>query len=191
MRCLISLIPMFIVSFIGHWIGKVPFLHWVYPTSIILSILFCVFVYFSGNSINKFTAEELEKLKDEEKSLGAINENLLSSIFNSRITDIVPETYITADALRNFYTYIRDNRCDTIRECINLYEQERKLDDIHYSVCSAIDNIGNRLESSVNDINKNMQKGLKSVSKKINAVSAQVDYIDNDVKDIRSDLDNQ
>ncbi|MDQ8734238.1 hypothetical protein [Paenibacillus sp. LHD-38] len=98
----------------------------------------------------------LEKISEVENDIYELEQQqteLAEDIMN--FTD-VPEDYLTSDIVGRFHGYVSNRRADTLKECINLFEQER--------------------------VQNNMKRELEAANKQIAEMAQKIGSLDSSLK---------
>lgn len=142
--------------------------------------------YFDDKVENEYKKEEEEILNLESNSKEKI-ENLNEKInelklekvnvqqeLNDIDLDDVHDDYKNLDVWILFVDYLERGRCDTLKECINLYEQEKKnsqfgnmIDSVKNNVNKQISNVNEKiggLDNKIDNVNSKASKGIEVAS---------------------------
>ena len=116
-----------IVIFIIIWIITVNTLSSAeYSTmnTFLLMVIFCGYIYFlfiwPTVYVKKKVKRNKERINEIKSSLGELNKNV-NPVH-------LPKVYINKYALSKLETYLINKRADTLKEALNLFEQERRHD---------------------------------------------------------------
>ncbi|MBR1377267.1 MAG: hypothetical protein IJ565_05630 [Bacilli bacterium] len=127
-----------------------------------------------------------KKLVNEQKKQKQIGEQLNESIKEVKIMSI-HEDYLETDIILLFKKYLQKGRCDTLKECINLYEQEKAYTDFQKQVDDVKEYASTEAEKSkdvINQMQEENRKNLKDVYSQISKNEEKLDLLKEDVKDI-------
>jgi len=89
-----------------------------------VSIVIGALIYPIGYNVlnSKLREKKISKNKDQIEELNKHNKTTISKLEEK---SIIPEDYWSKEALSHFKKYIQNQRADTLKEAINLYEQEQ------------------------------------------------------------------
>lgn len=105
---------------IGHWIATI-FLCFFY--------IFPGIIYYNAvkKSRNRNLDEEIASLESRIKAYDSELNTLVNSAIKTGISNILPEQYLNPDeqAVNYILTYLQSGRADSLKEAMNLFEEEK------------------------------------------------------------------
>lgn len=137
---------------------------------------------------NNKQREEAEKRSENlrfEKKLNLIDWQSINNQIEERLQylydmRIIPEKYQNAVAISFFVSYLESGRCDTLKECMNKYDDDAmyyqlkgKLEDIY----QRIGEMEGRLSREIKYLKKNFELDLQDIQILVDNNSSQIDRI--------------
>ncbi|MBR1718530.1 MAG: hypothetical protein IJ715_04610 [Bacilli bacterium] len=123
----------------------------------------------ANNEISKINMEIEQLNKEIESKQKEIDKINLGNLHND---------YKNYYALTLFVDYLEKGRCDSIKECINLYEHELKENERNNQI--------QNLQSQVNRQIGNVRDEMQSIRNKIEDVNSEIGGMKDNIKDINS-----
>lgn len=122
-------------SAILKWIFVIIYIWIMYSIARMMDSIF--------DGIYSFAAKKVKKMKEvyiKERGLQNLKENqhLIQELVRKmkekdvilRESRIIPIYYLQQDALSKFLIYLESGRCDTLKECIDTYETDRRYEEL-------------------------------------------------------------
>jgi hypothetical protein len=104
-----------------------------------------------------------EKILECEESIEACDERIDELIDSLHEKSEVPEAYWDSDAIEKIEEYLVNRRADTLKECLNLYEQEESHDQLR----SVMEQHHQEHVNTIKHLEKSNQESIKSLEREM------------------------
>jgi len=137
------------------------------------------------NNKQRYEAEKRSKRLSSEKNKDLTEWKSFNSQIEERLEDlydmqIIPEKYQNAIAISFFISYLESGRCDTLKECMNKYDDDAmyyqlkgRLEDIY----RRIGKMEGRLSREIRYLQRSFEADLQDIQILIDNNSSQIDRI--------------
>lgn len=137
------------------------------------------------NNKQRYEAEKRSKRLSSEKNKDLTEWKSFNSQIEERLEDlydmqIIPEKYQNAIAISFFVSYLESGRCDTLKECMNKYDDDAmyyqlkgRLEDIY----RRIGEMEGRLSREIRYLQRSFESDLQDIQILVDNNSSQIDRI--------------